>query len=127
MKAVQQEVFQTKYYRTYSDHEKGGGNRITEQAGYIPPDIQIQNMILAGKRLEASRLYDLENGEEDGDVDPLRKPGIDLAEVDELKAGVKARLKKQFLDNLEKKQKNEEKEEKPEEGSSGDSGDEEKA
>lgn len=127
MKAQVQEIFQTKYYRNYSDHELGGGERITEQAGYIPPDVQINNMILAGRRLEASRLFDLENGEEDGEIDPLRKPGIDLAEVGELKEKVKARLKKQYLDDLEKKEKNENKEKESEENSERVSEDQKKA
>ena len=57
----------------------------TEQAGYIPPQIQIENMILAGQRLDQSRkaLYDFASEDEiDEDaIDPTRSGNFDLADA----------------------------------------------
>lgn len=57
----------------------------TEQAGYIPPQVQIENMILAGQRLDASRraLYDFDSEEDiDEDAyDPTRSGNYDLADA----------------------------------------------
>lgn len=48
--------FLTKHFRGEGfRNEIGGGERITEQAGYIPPDRQITGMMMAGKRLAAVR------------------------------------------------------------------------
>ena len=43
----------------------------TEQAGYIPPQIQIENMILAGERLNQTRMdmYDFSSADE---IDEMR-------------------------------------------------------
>ena len=38
---------------------------ITEQAGYVPPKIQIENMILAGRRLNEARLNQFDFPNED--------------------------------------------------------------
>lgn len=67
------------------DKEPGRGPRITEQAGYIPVDIQVKNMILAGQRLGEYRreAYDFESGvdvPDDVDIDPTRSPYFDLAD-----------------------------------------------
>ena len=60
----------------------------TEQAGYIPPQVQIENMILAGQRLDASRraLYDFDSEEDiDEDAyDPTRSGNFDLADATRL-------------------------------------------
>ena len=61
------------------DKEPGRGPRITEQAGYIPVDVQVKNMMLAGQRLGEYRkeAYDFEPGvdvPDDVDVDPTRSP-----------------------------------------------------
>ena len=57
----------------------------TEQAGYIPPQIQIENMILAGERLNQSRKeqYDFASADEiDEDAyDPTRSGNFDLADA----------------------------------------------
>ena len=57
----------------------------TEQAGYIPPQIQIENMILAGERLNQTRMdmYDFSSADEiDEDAyDPTRRANFDLADA----------------------------------------------
>lgn len=57
----------------------------TEQAGYIPPQEQIENMILAGERLNQSRKeqYDFASADEiDEDAyDPTRSGNFDLADA----------------------------------------------
>ena len=57
----------------------------TEQAGYIPPQIQIENMILAGQRLAESRRaqFDFESADDiDEDAyDPTRSGNYDLADA----------------------------------------------
>lgn len=88
--------FQTKYERYLMTREKNLGETMTERAGYIPPKIQIEQMILAGVRLDQQRkdLYDFtEDQEDDGTfMDPTREPGYDLAD-----ASVQA---KQVEDNI---------------------------
>ena len=68
----------------------------TEQAGYIPPKVQIENMILAGQRLDHARSqYDFES-EEDIDedlIDPTRSGNFDLADATQSALGVEARLR----------------------------------
>nr|WAE43602.1 MAG: hypothetical protein [Microviridae sp.] len=76
--------------------EVNSGELITEQAGYIPPKKQIEDMILAGQRLNESRAsYDWDD-EEDIDEsasDPTRSPNFDLADATQQGFAVDARLK----------------------------------
>lgn len=71
---------------------------ITEQAGYIPPHVQIENMILAGERLNESRgLYDFDS-EDDIDEslsDPTRSVNYDMADASQSALAVDARLRDQ--------------------------------
>lgn len=58
----------------------------TEQAGYVPPQIQIENMLLAGHRLAEARRdmhYDFACADEiDEDAyDPTRQGNFDLADA----------------------------------------------
>ena len=74
----------------------------TEQAGYIPPQIQIENMILAGQRLDASRraLYDFDS-EEDIDenaFDPTRSGNFDLADATQMAMETEISLRDQALE-----------------------------
>lgn len=74
--------------------EAGGGASKTEQAGYIPPKVQIERMILAGERLAASRKEEFDselNGELIGD--PTRVPGFDMADASRMAADVSERLR----------------------------------
>lgn len=63
--------------------EPGGGEVITEQSGYIPPQVQIEQMILAGQRLDQAR-KEMFDAEDITEINPLRRPGIDMAEVSQL-------------------------------------------
>lgn len=74
-----------KYDRPKSKDEPGGGKSITETAGYIPVKIQVEQMILAGKRLGDWREenYDFGAGVEvppNVQPDPTRSPSFDLAD-----------------------------------------------
>lgn len=77
--------FYTRYHRPEKVYEKGGGELVTEVAGYIPAEVQITEMINAGIRLGEYRKekYDFAS-EEDVDedfFDVTRSPGFDLAEA----------------------------------------------
>lgn len=87
--------FQTKYNYAQFDGEKMDPISKTEQAGYVPPKIQIENMILAGRRLSQARLeqFDEYQGQGSLELDPTRRPGLDLAEA--------SILEKQILQNLQ--------------------------
>ena len=80
----------------------------TEQAGYIPPQVQIENMMLAGQRLDQSRkaLYDFPSEEEiDEDAfDPTRRGNFDLADASQMAMETEMSLRDQALaaDNARK-------------------------
>lgn len=72
----------------------------TEQSGYIPPKVQIENMILAGQRLDHARSqYDFESEDDiDDDLyDPTRSGNYDLADATQSALDVEARLKEQAV------------------------------
>ena len=74
----------------------------TEQAGYIPPQIQIENMILAGERLNQSRkeMFDFASEEEiDEDAfDPTRRGNFDLADASQMAMQTEMSLRDQALE-----------------------------
>lgn len=78
----------TQTIRPDRDFEENSGERIVETAGYIPPNIQIKNMIDAGVRLEEYRreLYDIGKDEKLNDqnmqVDITRYGTADMVEAD---------------------------------------------
>lgn len=78
------------YKRPEKKYEEVDTTRITEQAGYIPAQVQIQQFINAGKRLNEARgnEYDWDDPK-DVDMsleDPTRTLGFDLADASELAA-----------------------------------------
>lgn len=87
--------FKTQYDRKEDPGQEGGGELITEQAGYVPPQVQIENMIMAGQRLNASRaeMYDTMEVYEEPDIDPTRSPGFDLADASAMKQGLINKVK----------------------------------
>nr|WAE43507.1 MAG: hypothetical protein [Microviridae sp.] len=100
--------------------EKNSGEMITEQAGYIPPHIQIEDMMLAGQRLQQARAerFDFPDGKvDDTFIDPTRKSNFDLADASAIAMETEARLKQQERDHkaavkalkAEKEEKKEEK------------------
>ena len=72
----------------------------TEQAGYIPATKQIENMILAGRRLDSSRLqYDFASEEEIDEelYDPTRSGNFDLADATQAQIAVQQSLQEQAV------------------------------
>lgn len=86
----------TKYKRPKKEPEINSGELVTEQAGYIPAQVQIQAFIAAGARLNEYRKEYYDFGPDDSDdIDldvPVRSPGVDLAEVHEISQAVNSRL-----------------------------------
>lgn len=81
-------MLQTRYNRDKAprDYESGGGKPIVETAGYVPADVRIKELLLAGERLAEYRAerYDWPNGsivDDDHIVDPTRRPGYDMADA----------------------------------------------
>jgi hypothetical protein len=95
---MSKEKFVTPYNYFPPLPEENGGEMVTEQAGYIPPKVQIENMILAGQRLSEYRreMYDFSSEEEDDGefVDPTRRPNFDLVDATELVRNASESLKK---------------------------------
>ena len=54
------------YNRPKVNQEPGGGEKITESAGYIPIKVQVETMLIVGQRLGEYRAekYDYAGGEE---------------------------------------------------------------
>jgi len=77
--------------------EVNSGEQVTEQAGYIPAQVQIEEMIYAGERLAAARKerFDFPSDSEvpDDFVDPTRSPGFDLADASALGTAAELRMK----------------------------------
>lgn len=112
-------TFATKYNRPVSKPEFNDGQSKTETAGYVPPKVQIEQMIMAGYRLNQYRqeAYDFKDGDDVGEdvYDPTRGPNFDLADASMLaekarqglnKARQKAKEEaeeKKKLEDLEKK------------------------
>lgn len=67
----------------------------TEQSGYIPPKIQIEQMMYSGQKLSGFRkeMFDLSNGEDDGEIDPTRSKSLDLAEASQMGMEIARKLK----------------------------------
>lgn len=87
--------FETKYERKPYQGEKNSGELLTEQAGYVPADVKILNMIEAGERLRDSRLgYEFadENSVPDDYFDPTRDAGFDMADASAIKAETLQRM-----------------------------------
>lgn len=108
-------VFDTPYSRRRQGGEVNSGELITEQAGYIPPQAQIEGMISAGIRLEEFRKgqsYDYGPDDEVDDFyeDVTRRPGFDPADASQhslrlqaLAAEERRRKKKEEKDGRTKK------------------------
>jgi len=93
---------QTRFNRFKNKPEKNSGKSKTERGSYIPPNVQIERMFAAGRRLEALRsgLYDHPEGlkkGEDAEIDPTRHPSVDMADISELQRGLAKKLADQAL------------------------------
>lgn len=108
--------FFTKYNRPPKQFERGGGEILVERAGYISAQMRIENLILAGLRLQQYRdeHYDF-TGEEidDNFIDPTRRKSYDWAEAfqqslelaEKMKAQREAKKKKKPVDKPEEGEK----------------------
>ena len=85
--------------RTY---ERPDPVSLTEQAGYIPPQDQIESMILAGQRLNEARAsqYDFasEDDIDEDAFDPTRRGNFDLADASRLAMETEMSLRDQALE-----------------------------
>lgn len=104
----------TPYERPEEDSEKGNPVSKVEKIGYVKPNVLIENMIYAGKRLDQARheMYDFPPGVDEGlddiEVDPTRRPGFDLVDAGNLMNGALGRLTEQRkLFEKEEKERNE--------------------
>lgn len=89
--------------RPPSKNEPGGGQRITESAGYMPVRAQVEMMIQAGVQLGDFRKakYDFDNEKDvPDDVQPdiTRSPGFDQADGSMLGEALRDRLLRQKAD-----------------------------
>ena len=77
--------FQTKYTHEKSPGEINLGKNLVERSGYIPAQVRIENMILAGQRLVEYRkeMYDFFDGEniDESFSDPTRSKNYDMADA----------------------------------------------
>lgn len=89
-------MIQTRYNRDKAprDIEPGGGKSIVETSGYVPADVRIKELLMAGVRLADYRAerYDWPQGsivDEDKLVDPTRRPGYDMADAAQAALAIK--------------------------------------
>lgn len=99
--------FNRKYQRKKSVPEKNSGVLIVETAGYIPAKVQVEQMIMAGRKLAEYRkeMYDFGPDEpDDGYVDPTRSPNYDMADAhqDAMRVADRVRRKKAKADEKAK-------------------------
>jgi len=81
------------------DGEEMSDEDLVETSGYIPAKIQIENLIMAGRRLDVYReeMYDYPDGLSDDDnpiLDPTRKGNYDLVDAQNDMENLKKRIKK---------------------------------
>lgn len=98
--------FQTKYQNRVSKHEINLGPKKVETAGYIPPKRQIEEMIMAGRRLNEARedMYDFpdEKSIDPNFTDPTRDPGFEMADASRLAREAEHNLKRSKREHEEK-------------------------
>jgi len=89
--------FKTQYNTKPSPPELGGGEKLVETAGYIPAHKQIENLLMAGKRLVSFReQYDFTGDKEidESFTDPTRARNFDLADASQLALQVEENLRR---------------------------------
>ena len=92
---IEAEVY-SHFKRPKDVKEINSGEQITECSGYIPADVQIQDMIAAGMRLGEYRreMYDFAADEEvpEDYMDVTRSPGVDVVDVERAGIAVNAKI-----------------------------------
>ena len=89
--------FKTQFNAKPSPPELGGGEKLVEVAGYIPAHKQIDNLLMAGKRLVSYReQYDYTGDDviDENFTDPTRASNFDLADASQLALQVEANLQR---------------------------------
>ncbi|WNK14082.1 MAG: hypothetical protein [Microvirus sp.] len=94
------ERFRSQYMEKFPHDapEVNSGELITETAGYVPAQIRIEDMIMAGQRLELGRAAQFDfNGvkPEEDFYDPTRNRGFDMADAFQ----IQEQIKKKKLDH----------------------------
>lgn len=93
--------FETKYERKQDQGEDISPESKTEQAGYIPPQVQIERMMMSGAALNNYRREQYDFGSEDEIDDtvsvPVRDPNFDLADGTQLANQVSTALNEQQI------------------------------
>lgn len=112
-------------------YEKLSDVSLTERAGYIPPKIRIEQMLLAGLRLQQSRLeqFDFEGDVDETFIDPTRSKGYDITDAQKHLESIKPKKveKKPSDDGKQAAEKSAAKEEKTEVKSKDDNSDKEQS
>jgi len=89
----------TQWRRPEKTPEVMSSETLTESAGYIPPKVQIENLLEAGKRLVEYRKeqYDFpdDTSVDESLEDPTRRPGYDLADASVQLQNIQQRLRSQ--------------------------------
>ena len=93
---------------------------ITEQAGYVDPKRQIEDMILAGRRLDEARRsqYDFpdEDSIDEDAYDPTRSGNFDLSDASQMQFETTERLRESAVKASQKRQEASGEASKPSEG-----------
>lgn len=92
--------FHTQRERPKKILEKNNDKRITETAGYIPANVRIANIMLAGANLKQYRAeqYDFGDGQVDPEFfDPTRCKNFDLADAGILQNATNEALEAQYI------------------------------
>lgn len=85
-----------RYGRSILPGESNDGPELVEKAGYIPAQVQIENLLNAGDRLNQSRLgYEFDADEEvpDDYSDITRSPNFDLSDASRIQHTLNERFK----------------------------------
>lgn len=96
-RAEETPVVYDQFFRPPVEQEMNDGICDVETAGYIPANVQIEQMIAAGERLGTYRkeLYDVDVPVDDLDLDPTRTPNFDMADASKIQQSIKGRLAEQ--------------------------------
>lgn len=90
-------IFQTPYTKQASVPEVGSPEILVERSGYISPQKQIENMILAGHRLRDYRASQFDFPDENSiDLrisDPTRSANFDMADATQIQLSAEERIR----------------------------------
>lgn len=99
--------YQTNRYQSIASWQEHPDEKSITETAYVPPQVQIQDMMEAGLRLAAERKARFDSVElnvqegEDIPLDPTREPGVDLVDVQRAAESLDVRLSKAEKERLE--------------------------